>query len=396
MAKKKAPRTHNDIDDLPPDEPAQDFDDESPSDVLGIDLPSKEPVEGKKAASAEPKPTDRPEPDERPGQDVLEAVAAEAAEGDERPDDDTTGDDEPDEGAAADDDSPDADDDAEPQMRTVKFERNGEMIELTVPESEAKFLESYISASDVTRDKYATLQAKYTEAIKGTPAQDQATAAAQNQPSQAPAEAANARLNQMMGVIPQVVEAYKPVLDRMRDSLPEENEIRVFIEDNPAIAAILAAMWDGQTDLQTQGARQQAERAQTAFRDHVDGLINQIIQSDEANTKLADPDVRDEFDAYLVSLGPRTADGTYDPTPVRAALMRDDGSWLAERWRDFMLRTALKGAKPTGGEKDAPRRSTDDVSRRRAIDPGSARSGSRPNARKSRFSKEVSDVLGAD
>ena len=396
MAKDKATKkTHNDIDDLPPEETPQEFDEESPADVLGIDMPdAKEGNRRTKAKAEEPHPEDRPEPDERPGDDVLRAVAEEAARDADTVDDVTDKDEEPDEDVSAEPEPSDADEPEEEQLRTVRFERDGEVVELTVPESQAKVLEGYMAAADTTRDKYSHLQGKYLEAIKGSPPAAQPSAPA---PAPTPEAQADARLNQMMGAIPQVVEAYAPVVKKVRDALPEENELREFIEDQPVIAAILAAMWDGQSDLAAQGALTRAERAQSAFRNHVDGLINNIIKSDEANSPLADPDVRDKFDEYLVTLGPIGPDGEHDPRPVRAALMQDDGRWLAARWGDFQLRAALAGGKPVGGTDTTPppKPPSNEAARRRAIDPGGAsRTGGRPRATPL-FSKEVSDVLNA-
>jgi hypothetical protein len=380
--KKAATKTHNDIADLPPDEPAQDFDEESPADVLGIDV-------GESKGTAKAKPKD--EIDERPGQDVLDEVAKEAAEDD--------GGEEKDEGA--DEPTPDEGDSAEPvsagadeQRRRIKFERDGEIVELEVTEQEAKVLEGYMRAAETTRDKYAHLQGKYLEAIQGATTTPPGGAPGQ---TAAPQRQANARLEQMMGTIPRVIEAYTPVIEHVKGALPEDNELREFIEDQPVIAAILAAMWDGQTELAAIGAETKAERAQSAFRNHVDGLVNNIIQSDPANEVLADQNVRDQFDAYLVTLGPIGRDGQHDPTPVRAALMQDDGRWLAARWGDFQLRAALAGAKPDGGGPPPPSKSRADESRRRAIDPGgSSRSGSRPKASNTVFSREVMDVLTPD
>jgi hypothetical protein len=389
MAKKEAAKkTHNDLDDLPPEEPAEEYDEESASDVLGIDVPK--PKGEAKADALE-------EPDERPGEDVLAAVAAEAAADageDEVTDEGEEDADEPDEGVSEEPETPDPDE-PEPR-RVVKFERDGEVVELDVTETEAQVLESIQSAAETTRDKYAHLQGKYLEAIQApeiTPAE-----AARPTPRQTPAEDGTARLNQMMGAIPQVIEAYAPVVKHVAGSLPEDNELREFIEDQPVVAAILAAMWDGQNDLQAQGAQTRAERGEAAFKNHVDGLITNIINSEDAGEALADAEVRDKFDEYLVTLGPIGADGRHDPTPVRATLMRDDGTWLNERWSDFQLRAALAGAKPAGGGDTTPPPTTTptDAARRRAIDPGGgSRSGSRPQSKKAPFSKEVSDVLGS-
>lgn len=386
-AKKAADKTHNDIDELPADETAEEFDDESPSDVLGIDVPK---------AKGEAKADAPGEPDERPGDDVLAAVAAEAAAeaGEDEVDDEGKEADKPDEGVSVEPDTPVADE-PEPR-RTVKFERDGEVVELDVTESEAQVLESIQSASETTRDKYAHLQDKYLEVIQ-TPGAAPAEAA-RPATTRTPAETATTRLNSMMGAIPQVVEAYAPVVKHVRESLPEDNELREFIEDQPVVAAILAAMWDGQTDLAAQGAVTRAERGENAFKNHVETLITNIISTDEASAALGDSEVRDKFDQYLVSLGPIGADGQHDPRPIRAALMQDrTGSWLAERWSDFQLRGALAGAEPVGGkDTDPPPKTTQaDTARRRAIDPGSSRSGSRPQSKKAPFSKEVSDVLGS-
>lgn len=383
MAKKEAAKkVHNDLDDLPAEEIAQEIDEESPSDVLGIDI-----GKGEKAAKAD----EPPEPDERPGEEVLAAVADEAAKdaGEIETEEEEEGDDTA-EGISADADEPGADEDGEPEMRTVKFERDGEMVELTVPAKEADALEGYMQAADTTRGQYAHLQDKYLEVVQAGPAQP---AVAPTAP--APAEQANARLNQMMGAIPQVVEAYTPIVEHVKNSLPEEHQLREFIEDNPVVATILAAMWDGQEVTQRQGAAAQAERHQNQFRNHVDGLINNIIQSDEANAILADSDVREQFDQYLVSLGPIGADGTHDPMPIRQAVAQDNGTWLGERWADFRMRAALSGAKPAGGDTPPKKKPTNDEARRRAIDPGSARSGGRPQGRTKPFSKDVSDVLGS-
>lgn len=381
---KATKKTHNDIDDLPPEETPQEFDDESPSDVLGIDVP--EPKGKAKADSPQ-------EPDERPGDDVLAAVAAEAAEdaGEDQVADEEEGSaEEPEEGQAADETVPDAD---EPEpIREVTFERDGEMVTLRLPESEAKVIEGFKSAAETTRDKYAHLQDKYLEVIQDAPAKPPERAAETATPEADP----NARLNQMMGAIPQVVQAYAPVVDHVKSALPEDNELREFIEDQPVVAAILAAMWDGQTDLAAQSVQNRAERAENAFRNHVDGLIDGIINADKANAVLADSDVRDQFDAYLVTLGPIGDNGQHDPTPVRAALMKDDGRWLNARWSDFQLRAALAGAKPAEGDTAPPTKTpTTDTARRRAIDAGGSRSGSRPQSRKAPYSKEVSDVLGS-
>lgn len=383
MAKEKAAKkVHNDLDDLPADEPAQEIDEESPSDVLGIDI-----GKGEGKAKAE----ESLEPDERPGEEVLAAVADEAAKeaGETEAEEEEEGD-ETAEGITADADEPGADEDGAPEMRTVKFERDGEMVELTVPAQEADALEGYMRAAETTRGQYAHLQDKYLEVVKTTPAQPAATPTAP-----APAEQANARLNQMMGAIPQVVEAYTPIVEHVKDSLPEEHQLREFIEDNPVVATILAAMWDGQEVTQRQARVTEVERYENQFRNHVDGLINNIIQSDEANAILADTDVRDQFDKYLVSLGPIGADGNHDPVPIRQAVASDNGTWLGERWADFRMRAALSGAKPAGGDTPPKKKPNSDEARRRAIDPGSARSGGRPQGRKKPFSKDVSDVLGS-
>jgi hypothetical protein len=379
-AKKKATKkVHNDIDELPADETAEEFDDESPSDVLGIDV-------GKPEAKA--KAGDSEEPDERPGEEVLAAVAAEAAKEADEPEIEEEEADE--EGVSADADEPGADEDEEVEYRDVEFERDGEVKTVRVTAQEADILEGFIKGADTTRGQYAHLQDKYLEVIHGAPAQP---AVAADTP--APAEAANARLNQMVGQIPQVVEAYTPIVNHIRDSLPEEHQLREFIEDNPMMATIIASVVDGQANAQAQARVNQNERFERQFKTHVDGLVNQIIQSDDANEVLGDSDVRDKFDAYLVSLGPIGTDGNHDPTPIRQTLAQDDGRWLAERWNDFQLRAALSGAKPVGGEKPPKKRPTD-KDRRRAIDPsGGSRSGSRSRGRKEVFSSEVTDVLGA-
>jgi hypothetical protein len=383
MAKgKAAEKVHNDIDDLPAEESAQEFDSESPSDVLGIDT-----GKGDKEAKAD----EPPEPDERPGQEVLDAVAGEAAqEGDEPETKVEEEGDERTEEVSADADEPGADEDVE-EYRDVRFERDGEVVNLRVTAKEAELLEGYMRGAETTRGQYAHLQDKYLEVIQGAPAQPAEPAA-----RTVPAEAANARLNMMMGAIPQVVETYTPIVNKVRDSLPEEHQLREFIEDNPVVATILAAMWDGQVDSQMQAQVSQAERQQNQFQNHVNGLVNNIIQAEEANSILADSDVRDQFDEYLVSLGPVGADGRPDPMPIRQTLARDDGRWLGERWQDFKLRAALSGAKPAGGDTPPQKRPADEA-RRRAIDPGSgSRTGSRTQGRKAVYSSEVSDVLGAD
>lgn len=382
MGKKKAAETvHNDIDEIPAEETAEEFDDESPSDVLGIDI-------GKPGGEAK---ADTPEePDERPGEDVLAAVAEEAAQEDDETatEEEEEGDDTA-EGISVDADEPGADEDGEPEMRTVKFERDGELMELTVPVKEADALEGYFQAANTTRGQYAHLQDKYLEVVQARPAQPAET------PGKPTPDQATTRLNQMMGNIPQVVEAYTPVVEHVRDSLPEEHQLREFIEDNPVVATILAAMWDGQEATQAQARVTQAERYENQFKGHVDGLLSNIIQSDEANAILADADVRDQFDNYLVSLGPLGADGNPDPAPIRQVIAQDDGRWLGARWDDFRMRAALSGAKPAGGDTPPKTGSKADQDRRRAIDPGSARSGGRPKGQKAVFAKEVSDVLNS-
>lgn len=382
--KKKADeKVHNDLDDLPAEEPAEEFDEESPSDVLGIDIAKPK---------TEAKADELEEVDERPGEDVLAAVADEVAEeADETETKEEEEGDEPAEEVSADADEPDADEDGEEELRTVRFERDGEVVELAVNAKEAELLEGYMRGAETTRGQYAHLQDKYLEAIQTAPAQPAAAPA-----TPPPAEAANARLNQMMGQLPQVVEAYAPVVSHIRDALPEEHQLREFIEDNPVVATIIASIVDGQASSQAEAAVSQAERASSQFRNHVDGLVSNIIQADEANAILGDSDVRDQFDTYLVSLGPIGADGHHDPTPIRQALAQDDGRWIGERWADFQLRAALSGAKPAGGEKPPKKRPSDEA-RRRAIDPGGgSRSGGRPKPKGSVFAKEVSDVLGAD
>ena len=381
--KKKADeKVHNDLDDLPADEPAEEFDEESPSDVLGIDIAKPK---------AEAKADELEEVDERPGEDVLEAVAAETAEEADEPEikEEVEGE-EPAEEVSADADEPDADEGGEEEIRTVTFERDGEVVEVTVTAKEADLLEGYMRGAETTRGQYAHLQDKYLEVIQSAPAQPAAT------PATPAPEAANARLNQMMGQLPQVIEAYAPVVSHIRDSLPEENQLREFIEDNPVVATIIASIVDGQANTQAEAAASQAERAQNQFRNHVDGLVSNIIKADEANSILGDSDVREQFDTYLVSLGPIGPDGHHDPTPIRQALAQDDGRWIGERWADFQLRAALSGVKPAGGDAPPKKRSKDEA-RRRAIDPvGGSRSGGRPKAKGSVFAKEVSDVLGAD
>lgn len=388
MAKtgKAATTIHNDIDELPPDEPAQEFDEESPSDVLGIDV-------GEPKGNAKATPKD--EPDERPGQEVLDEVAREAAddssdeETDEKAEEPTT-----EEGATA---------PADEQRRTIQFERDGEIVELEVSDDQFKFLEAFKQAADVTRSKYTQLQGTHYEALQrlqnlqsgAHPAPGGAPGA---QP--APEEQADARLNQMLEQIPRLVQAYSPVLEGVKKRIPDDSplaEVRDFIDDQPVLASIITSLVDGHSALASFTAETQAERAQSAFRNHVDSLVNNIIQSDSTNEALADPSVRDQFDAYLVTLGPIGRDGQHDPTPVRAALMQDDGRWLAARWSDFQLRAALAGAKPAGGSSEPATKPKIDESRRRAIDPGgSSRSGSRPRSDKSVYSREVLDVLTPD
>lgn len=398
-AKKKATtKTHNDIEDLPKEETPEEFDDENPSNVLGIDIPDPK---GKAKASP---PAD--EPDERPGEEVLAAMAEAAAEkegdevddegaeeGDEAEGDEAEGD-EPKEGAAAAEEGDEGDEEGgEEEYKTVRFEREGKITELDVPESVAAAILDYTSAADTTRRKYTELQERhFDEHVQPPPAQSPTTAAA----TRPAADEAAARITSMMGAIPQVVDAYTPVVHQVRDSLPEDTPLRNFIEDNEVVATIIASLVDGQADARAHQVQAAADRAQTGFRDHVNNLVDQIITSDEANAVLADPDTRNAFDSYLVSLGPMNAEGKHDPTPVRATLMQDNGHWLKERWKDFQLRVALSGAKPDDGEEKPPprKRTQRSLERRRAIDAGDgSRSAPRARAKKGNYAKDVTEVL---
>lgn len=391
MPKEEKKAVHNDIDDLPEEEPLEEFDESDPSEVLNIDLPK--PKDGEAGDGSADEEEEDESPAARVAGDAVEAEdVSESAE-------------EPAEHAEAEEEGQQPASD-EPFEMVIKIPQpDGLTREVIVhSEEEAQIVQGLLNRYDETRGQLAPLQKRYVETVEAlTRAQGAMTQPGQGgvqvAPAAQPTGAVPDQTEAMLNVIPQVVQAYTPVVDRIKSALPEDHEIRDFIEMNPAVASILAAIWDGQVGLQTSDAMNRAKAGEQAFKGHVDSLMTGVIKADEANADLADPEVREQFEAYLVSLGPYDPNTqTYDPDPVRVALMRDDGRWIAERWKDFQSRRFLGGMNPSSEKKTPTKQpSGKDVNRRRAMDAGGgSRSGSGGRSSGRGISQEVKDVLFID
>ncbi len=331
MADKKTEKAeHNDLDDLPEQEALESYDETDPDEVFSGPEPEVEEEEPAKA-------DDKPETKEEEPQEADDDKTAEAVESGEVI--------EPEKDAEEEESEKEVAEEAEEAQLTeaVTFGAGAEAFQFDCTPDEAKILRALQETAGQLaplQKTHATKMHAYEDRIT---ALEQATAPAAEDGSPFDVKAVDAVLQ----ALPNVSKQYAPVLEHIANSLPNDHEIKDFVQRDPMVASLILSLFDGQRYQAADTRRAVATEQTNAFKTHVDGVYKYVAeQAGGEYEQLLDQETRDSFDVYLQTVAPVQV--------VRSILASEQSAaWTRDRFSDFMARKATAEAIKLADEAEA-------------------------------------------
>lgn len=337
------------------------FDETNPQDVLGPSAPKADADDGEleEAAATE---GDQGQADEGDGSEPMDDNSTQDQKVSEQAGDVAEGE----EGADKEPEAPT--EPPEPEPAPVKLGTLPNGLEVTTAnraeffpgftDDQAKVFITQVNQSAYNQQRREEMQRELEEL------RQQQTQPPPEQPSEGQSEAFEV-VRQFGATTKQRTEAYQPLVKEFTKSLPEQSDLRDFVNTYPDTMGMLAALFDDSLAFKNFAQNAQVQTQAEAWKGHVQGLYQKLVSKGDEFAPLTDPNHRLGFEEELQKIIPRQA--------IFQVLSQEGAAeWLEARYREYVARMVPQAPatpQPPPGPPQPPAVVTEDE-RRRAIDGG--------------------------